>query len=120
MVKTGTTRAEQLFLLIHVTTGKQGPTPTQTQPKLTNIVHEGNGEKVTGILNGIQLAEPLDDEALALRHDVEDGVGLGDGPPAHLEGSRAVPAAASGRPAAAAPDGEGRAGVAVEGVEGRR
>ena len=85
------------------------------------MVHKGDGEEVSRIVNGAELAESLDDEPLALRHNVEDGVGLCQGPAAHLEGAGAVSSSSpSSRGSAAAHHGKGRAGVAVEGVEGGR
>ena len=45
-----------------------------------DVVDEGNGEVEAGVLDGVKLAEALDDLDLALGNDVEDGVRPPDGP----------------------------------------
>ena len=57
---------------------------------LTNVIDKRHRKKVPAVMNGTQLAKSLDDKSLALRNNVEYRIGLGQGPPAHFKGSRAV------------------------------
>ena len=83
---------------------------------LTDIIHKRDGEEVTRIMNGAQLPESLDDEPLPLGDDVEDGVGLGEGPVRYLEGAGAVGSSAA---ASAAAYRERRSAGTIEGVRRR-
>ena len=55
-----------------------------------DLIHDRNGPKVSGCVNGVEFAEAFDDVLVPLRYNVEDCVGFGNGPVPQRIGARSA------------------------------